>query len=300
MSKYYDEILKAKNKNEKNIEKEITEAYTKALVQMKQTIRAYIVDNETLSFSQQLDMKRMEMLINQINYILDNMYDGNYKAIQDSEVEDFWNDYLGVFYQVEMELRVSMNWALLNESVIRQSILMPVDGMTLSDRLYGRDLPKLKSNIKQNITLGLIQGLGYAEIARNISNSTQESMKSTMRIVRTESGRITSMATQQGQEESKDMGIKIEKRWDSTHDDRTREDHQELDGQTVDVDKPFKIGVYEAMQPRLFGVAKEDINCRCTTVSVIEGFAPEFKRDNITGEVNKIMTYKQWKESRGY
>jgi hypothetical protein len=72
-----------------------------------------------------------------------------------------------------------------------------------------------------------------------------------------------------------DKGIRITKTWVTAGDDRVREDHADLDGQTVNADEMFVIpsgpnrGV-EADGPGLFGLPEEDINCRCWIVAGIE------------------------------
>lgn len=64
----------------------------------------------------------------------------------------------------------------------------------------------------------------------------------------------------------------IEKRqWLSTDDTHTRETHVDLDGQIRGIDEPFESPTgATAMYPGDFGIAAEDVNCRCAAVPVFE------------------------------
>ncbi|MGL9794410.1 NAD(+)-arginine ADP-ribosyltransferase EFV [Enterococcus sp. DIV1283b] len=170
---------------------------------------------------------------------------------------------------------------------------VPIAGKRLSKRLYQyRD--KLAENVTHNIITGLFEGKSYAEIARRVNEETEASYKQALRIARTEAGRTQSTTTQKGYVEAKKKGIDIKKRWLATLDKKTRHDHRELDGQTVEVDEKFSIRGHTAEGPRLFGVASEDIGCRCTTIEVIDGIAPELRKDNETKAVIKYKNYNEW------
>ena len=84
------------------------------------------------------------------------------------------------------------------------------------------------------------------------------------------------------------------KQWDATLDSKTRPEHQFLDGQLVDVDKPFKDSEgNEAMFPGGFGVASLDINCRCCLLQRGKWFIDnESEFTKMNGEENNLMTFK--------
>lgn len=57
------------------------------------------------------------------------------------------------------------------------------------------------------------------------------------------------------------------KRWDAIMDDKTREDHVDVNGAVVPIDEPFIVGGYEMMYPgdESLGAGPEEIiNCRCS------------------------------------
>lgn len=57
------------------------------------------------------------------------------------------------------------------------------------------------------------------------------------------------------------------KKWVSFRDERVRMDHADIDGEVVDIDKPFHVGGYLMMYPKddFWGAGLEEIvNCRCS------------------------------------
>lgn len=67
-------------------------------------------------------------------------------------------------------------------------------------------------------------------------------------------------------------GVIDEKEWLSSRDDRVRDSHiPPLDGQTVKITEDFTSNDgNQAQHPGGFGVAEEDINCRCTVIAVVK------------------------------
>ena len=96
------------------------------------------------------------------------------------------------------------------------------------------------------------------------------------------------------------MGVKLKKQWLATLDNRTRHAHAMLDGQTVDIDKPFKVDGNEIMFPGDTSAPGYLVyNCRCTMVADVDGVNSTGKRrakNPVTGENEIIsdMTYSEW------
>jgi len=101
-------------------------------------------------------------------------------------------------------------------------------------------------------------------IAEGMNSPFRKAMKHAQRIARTEGHRISCAADYDGVVEAKKAGADVLRQWNAALDGRTRDDHRMLDGQLREVGEPFSIGGLKAMYPGGFGVAHEDINCRCT------------------------------------
>ena len=90
-----------------------------------------------------------------------------------------------------------------------------------------------------------------------------------MRIAETESHRDTNEAIY---DIARDSGLVVLKTWETMEDDRVRDQHEEIQGQTVPFDDVFVTwDGHEARFPGDFGVADLDVNCRCyISVSVAQ------------------------------
>ena len=88
-------------------------------------------------------------------------------------------------------------------------------------------------------------------------------MNNAYRIARTEGHRIQNQSAIDAANYAKDNGADIVKQWDATLDSKTRPHHTMLDGQIRELEEPFEIAGRKAMYPSGFGIASEDIHCRC-------------------------------------
>lgn len=168
------------------------------------------------------------------------------------------------------------------------------------------DAPKdLKWNKRQftaEITAGILQGEAIGKIANRVQNLSDANRSGALRNARTAVTGAQNAGRQESYNQAKKMGLQLRKRWIATKDGRTRHAHAMLDGQTVELDEPFKIESSELMFPGdPTGRANLVWNCRCTMRTVEkEGIEAEPRqmrvRDSVTGSnvlVNE-MTYQEW------
>lgn len=166
----------------------------------------------------------------------------------------------------------------------------------------GIDLKYGKQQITASVTSSILQGKGIGKISDDLQSRMQDMNRtSAIRTARTavtgaqNAGRLDTYRAAQ------DMGIKLKKRWLATLDNRTRHAHAMLDGQTVDVDKPFKVDGYELMYPGDSSAPGYLVyNCRCTQIAEVDGedtsSGGRRARDPETGESVLVedMTYAEW------
>ena len=124
-------------------------------------------------------------------------------------------------------------------------------------------------DVAEIVARGRVEGLTEKEIGKRInvlSNIKGASRGQT--IARTEShqsSQVAAMAT------AKASGITMKKQWAASGGERTREWHDEADGQTVYMDQSFNVGGEMLMFPGdPSGSAANVINCRCAVVFVFE------------------------------
>lgn len=166
----------------------------------------------------------------------------------------------------------------------------------------GIDLKYGKQQITASVTSSILQGKGIGKIADDLQSRMQDMNRtSAIRTARTavtgaqNAGRLDTYRSAQN------MGIKLKKRWLATLDGRTRHAHAMLDGQTVGVNKPFKVDGYELMYPGDSSAPGYLVyNCRCTQIAELDGedTSSGGRRaiDPETGESVLVedMTYAEW------
>ena len=64
-----------------------------------------------------------------------------------------------------------------------------------------------------------------------------------------------------GMYRASDIGVKVQKQWRATLDNRTRDSHRSLDNETIDIDATFDNGLKYPREPG--GALSEICNCRC-------------------------------------
>lgn len=125
--------------------------------------------------------------------------------------------------------------------------------------------------INAQVTQGIIQGESIPKIAKRLENVTDGEAKACIRRARSMVTGAENAGRVQAMETAETWGVKTRKRWLCTHDSRTRDTHLELDGETIDNDAVFWNG---CRWPGDYLAPPEEYwNCRCTLVTVVDGFS---------------------------
>lgn len=174
---------------------------------------------------------------------------------------------------------------------------------------YRLNIPKDKvwnqQLITQQITQGIIQGEDIFQIAKRMANVTDRDENLCLTRARTAMTAAENAGRQESLTRAKNMGIKTEKEWLATLDGHTRIQHQKLDGQHVPVGKKFHIDGYEIEYPGDPHAAPAmRYNCRCTMIANLLDYPDTDedgvqRRDNISGEPIKDMSYEEWQKAKG-
>ena len=165
------------------------------------------------------------------------------------------------------------------------------------------------SKLVNSITQGIIQGERLDRIVvRLIKDLVTQNWNRMKTFARTAITGAQNAGREQQMQEAEEMGIKGKKKWIATLDDRTRDTHQELDGDEVAVGKPFKVMVKNKMEEIMYPGDPNALpclvyNCRCTMIEVYDGITR--KQDRRAYEIDEKgyrksyivhdMNYKQWK-----
>ena len=115
---------------------------------------------------------------------------------------------------------------------------------------------------------GFEQGATIAQIQTNLVQASAFSPQRALTIARTEATRLANQGAADGYREAERLGIKLEKQWLHSRDDKVRETHEDLEAKGwIPMNAPFESNGSLADVPGGFGVGREDINCRCTIIS---------------------------------
>jgi uncharacterized protein with gpF-like domain len=208
-------------------------------------------------------------------------------------------------YKIE-QVSDSADFTLWDEQTVRRLVVEQPDLMPYypPQRALQRgiDLKYGKQQITASVTSSILQGKGIGKIADDLQSRIRDMNRaSAIRTARTavtgaqNAGRLDTYSA------ARDMGIKLKKRWLATLDGRTRHEHRILDGQTVDIDKPFTVDGYELMYPGDTSAPGYLVyNCRCTQIAELDGedtgSGGRRAIDPETGESVLVedMTYAEW------
>lgn len=291
------ELEKLSDKAEGKVDRKLFNFYKQALSKLKKETKKYVDEFENLSISGKMSATRKLKMADTIDKILKDLSKDTQTNMYDFLKDKATDGYLGMFYDLEGKARIGLEFNMIDERYIETLVNKKVAGKTYSQRLY-TDRTKLAKQVKSELLDGAVNGKGYAKIAKGIAETTEASYRQALRIARTEGHRVQTESTQRAYEEAEDLGINIMKQWMASLDDGTRENHADLDGQIVGIDDDFEIDGYSASGPGMFGDAEMDINCRCTTITIVEGISPQLRKDNITKEIIPYKNYNEWKKDK--
>ena len=252
--------------------------------------------------------KRWENKVNQAIGIFQKANGIVGKAIQKIRLWVFGENYNHNAWETEVNTGVSFD--IYNEDAVEK--LIKDDPQMLPEWKIDEEKDYIwnRQKVENSITQGIIQGESVDQIAERLARDLQTTNMNKMRMfARTAMTGAQNAGRQKQMEDAVKRGIKIEKQWIATLDDRTRDTHQHLDGQTVPVDQPFRIGTKAGQESIRYpgdptAAPALVYNCRCSMKSVFKGIndRPGTRRaykveDGIrTSYTVQGMTYLEWKK----
>ncbi len=297
MDKRQREVQLALLDHEEKATECLKQNYKDALAEIKTKVRKM---KEDPSFKEEniYQMKYQMMLEAQLQTILSRLGEQNVEDMSGYLDQVYHEAYLGCLYGMHgdgVDLLLQAD-----ENKVQKCINKDTKGLKFSGRLY-KNVEQLKETVKAEIARGFSTGRDYASIARQISLRAGISLGRACVIARTEGHRVTSESEMDCMTAAKGKGADVVKEWISTLDSVTRETHVELDGQVRELEEEFVIpsSGAKAMYPGGFGIAKEDIQCRCCMNQRARWNlnSEEYRYSRAAGQVVSIKsdTYREWK-----
>lgn len=138
-----------------------------------------------------------------------------------------------------------------------------------ADRLVGllisNILPLTRYRVMLTVNAGLEEGLSPLALRKTLEKEYAFSPSRAATIARTETTGAVESGQSAAYEAAKDAGVEFEMEWLTARDESVRDSHMWMDGQTPDDAGLYTSGDGNTTDaPGNFGVAAEDINCRCT------------------------------------
>lgn len=256
---------KVKQKLEADYIKNVTEAYTKAYAEMRREVEAVAAKyarGEALTRTEIYTSSRFKTLMKSIEREL-----ASIKAISGQTLSTYLTDqYMTAYYMtaygISQELGMSLVFGKLDTSMIQNAILSPMTKIALTS-----NKTVVLDKIRQAITIGIARGEGTYQLGERIRQALEQNANNAVRIAKTETTRISSHAKHDSMERAAELGIKTQKMWVATLDNKTRDSHADLDGEIVDMDEDFSNGL--AFPGDDSGEPEEVCNCRCTYETII-------------------------------
>ncbi|MGQ7434321.1 phage minor head protein [Streptococcus suis] len=300
LNQYQKEMQHLLQLQDQRVNRQLYNLYVDIVKELKKSLLAEYQSYENLSRSKKMDLKRMSAMLEAIDSQSQKLKTGLNGTIPDHLERVGKMAYNELFYEYE-QTRSVIQFALLPEEELKTIIETPIAGLRLSQRINDGVVSDLRKNIKSELTRSFVHGLSYQRTAKRLSELGSSSYRRALNITRTEAGRVSAIARQRSQKEAVDLGIEFKKMWVATLDKRTRNTHQYLDGQQVGPEEYFEHNGLRTLQPHMFGIASEDCNCRCRTISRLkDDDTPLLRRDSETGEVVEYRNYREWAGAKGY
>ena len=294
-------------RNERQIAREIIANYRAALAavraELSKVYERYADASGVLTHADMSRYNRLTTLERNIIAELRPLVSDNTRLLERNVVLQYEEAFYRHAWAFEQAVGVPMKWGILSPEQVRAAVANPLR------YLAERDLANATINrIRRAVTQGIIRGSSLPAMMRDVRGAIGTTTYDAMRIARTEAHRARELGSWRATQEAYDNGVRMNKRWSATLSNRTRDTHASMDGQErkvidrdgeIALERPFQSpSGAQTQRPGGFGVAAEDINCRCTTYDVIEGLEPELRRTSDRG-VEPYQTFVQWANDRG-
>lgn len=283
MNSRQKEVLQAQLNDEKEVIRKLKVSYSRAMAETETKIKAFTADIELKKNALQnvtdasqraileseiqskvYQKQYQEALKGQISAIFDNLQSKQYDTIKDYLDDSYTKGFCGTMYDLHGQ-GIPLIFPIDQTQVVDALTMKTKLSKPLYQRL-GVDIDSLKKVVNSEISRGIATGRTWAEIAQTIDRRKNINLNRASRIARTEGHRIQQTAAFDAMKKAKSKGADVVKQWDATLDDCTRPDHALLDGQIRELDEAFEVSGYQAMMPGQFGIASEDIHCRCVAL----------------------------------
>lgn len=293
MNKRQEQTEKALDRLEKQYERELIRNYQLALKEIRAKL-ANAYEKYDGSWIEMQRYNRLAKLEKEIAGEIAKLTSKNALTLKKGMMTVYKESYYRTAFILSSAVNSDLGFALLSRELVAKAIENPLDRVGFLQR-NRENQQRLTRQLREQLAQGLIQGEAYGTTAKRIKERMDVGATNVMRIARTENHRVRNVAKLDSMAEGEKAGVVLKKQWVSTVDGSTRDSHEELDGIQLDVHEDFEGEYGSGPSPGNLGSAREDINCRCTMIEIVEGFQPNNRRVKGVG-ITEYGTYNEFKE----
>ena len=217
--------------------------------------------------------------------------------IRDGQMDVFAENANYFDYRIENDTGIAVSWGLYDEQTVISLIKDQPELMPRKNLDKGKDEAWNRTIIANCVTQSIIQGESINQLAKRVARDTASTnMKAMVRYARTAMTAAQNSGRIQAMNNAKDKGINVKKVWIATMDERTRHAHEQLDGQTQDINEPFDSELGAIMYPGDPSADEANVwNCRCALGYEYPDY-PSYDYEEESGDDEE--DYEEWEEER--
>lgn len=211
------------------------------------------------------ETKRVTRLIKlerQINAELAALNRGAAQQLAGHLTEVYKTNYTMAGGLINRSIAGDISFDLFNRQAIYQSAIQPMGKIALEENAVS-----VRQNIKRAINQSIVQGESIQDMAERVQVALEKNMNRAVRIARTETTGIMGEARMDVLMEAKEKGVRMVKVWMAASDNRTRDDHADLDGKEVGLEEEFGFGLMFPGDQH--APVEQVVNCRCAMAARI-------------------------------
>nr|AQN32173.1 hypothetical protein [Bacillus phage 41C] len=296
LDKYLDNII---TQAEKRLDKVFASRLKEIKAMINKLFEKYSKNGE-LTYADVVKYNRLEKEMDVIKQNISADYKTVLKVLNELLETQYVDNYLRSAYIYEMYTGRNLGFSAPSADVVQRAVENPIPLLTLP-KVLERQRVELINNIAMAIAQGLMAGEGYSQVAQRVHKRMQLSLAKARLTARTEGHRVQ-VAGRMASAEQAAKKVNMQKMWSAALDTRTRAGHRKLDGKIINMDENFKSiygGVGKA--PGHMHMAKDDCNCRCALIYVIDGEIPSVRRARLSDgstRVIKYIPYTEWEKQK--
>jgi SPP1 gp7 family putative phage head morphogenesis protein len=298
LARLEEQALSALERLQIQYERQVATVLRDALDQMRAEMQRlydkYAIDG-MLTKAEMTRYARYAAMEKQMLAILDPALRKSLRTITRLTEEQYQAAFFRYAWALDNGASVRLSWGVLNMDTILENLDNEMRKISL--KTYGQSA---RIMIRRALTDGLSQGKSYAQMIKDLRKALDTTYNNALRILRTEGQTAINAGQYDAYLRALDQGVEGKRVWMATLDERTRDQHAAMDGQSTNDEGMYRMPNGELTPyPTWEGLsAGNRINCRCSERFEIEGYEPQLRRTKDQGII-PYQTYADWEKEYG-